>query len=350
MSGYKFSVPYNGDFETLEKIAENYGKGISGNEVDAVYFSPPPEIMGTGRHIRSLDNEHIKRIIDFCHEENYKASVALNSTCEGVDWYGKSFASKVIDFLREMIDYGLDSMIIANPLYIQMLDKEFEDVEIIASACSAIDSFEMASYYDELGADVLTPIDINRDLEVLKSIKEHTDLDLRLMVNEGCLWNCPFRIVHRNLTSHLSKGEGEDSLDFPSTACVIERMKDPSTYLKSEWIRPEDLHLYKDITKTFKIVGRTKDSEWINQVVGYYLKEEYDGNLLEILASTILKNLKIMGPKIENKDLDGFMEKVLNCDKNCYECNYCQEMAEKVIRYKRRKEIIGSIWPDRVWD
>lgn len=348
MSGFKFSIPYNNRFETLRKLSENYGEGIEDNEIEKIYLSPPTEVFGTGRHLNEISTEHIEKVIDFCHENGYKVSLAMNSTCEGVDFYRKTFASKVLNFLERMIDYGLDSIIVANPLYIQMIRKEFEDIQITASACASINSFEMASYYDELGADILTPVDINRDLETLENIKKHTNLKLELMVNEGCLWHCPFRLVHRNLTSHLSQGEGEDSLDFPSTACVIERMKNPANYLKSEWIRPEDLTYYTEITDHFKIVGRTKSSEWINKVTGYYLNENFDGNLVKILASTLLKNLELTGPKIDNKELEGFIERVLECEKNCFECDYCDKVARRVIEFERREEIVGSLWPERL--
>ena len=71
---------------------------------------------------------------------------------------------------------------------------------------SDIDYVQRAVIYTNMGANVITPdVNINRDLKLLKQIIETTGAELKLMVNEGCLYKCPFRKFHFNYISHKSK-------------------------------------------------------------------------------------------------------------------------------------------------
>ena len=128
-----------------------------------------------------------------------------------------------------------------------------------------IDCVEKAIIFRKAGADVITPdVNINRDLGLLKRIREKTGADIKLMVNEGCLFRCPFRKFHFNYISHKSRnpgaGKGVKSEDNVfSLNCIQLSKNDPSQLLKSGWIRPEDARQYGEITGYFKIVGRLKD-------------------------------------------------------------------------------------------
>jgi collagenase-like PrtC family protease len=78
------------------------------------------------------------------------------------------------------------------------------DIEICASVLGDIDCVQRAVIYRKAGADVITPdVNINRDLKLLKQIKEATNAELKLMVNEGCLYKCPFRKFHFTCIPHF---------------------------------------------------------------------------------------------------------------------------------------------------
>ncbi len=340
MGNFLFSVPYNNDFSLLEKLTEI--KNLNGNRIEEIYLSGPQEYFGSGREMPAISIDKITKIIKSCHENGLKVNLLLNSSCEGTEWYSPENVSRILKLIKILhIKNGLDAVTIANPLFIQKVRKEFPKIKISASVIAQIDSVQRARFFDKFGADVITPDrDINRDLELLKEIKEATDCELRLMVNEGCLFKCPYRIFHYNFTSHDSKDTSNKRINrniFTSNCNLIFK-SDPSNVLKSCWIRPEDISKYKKITNKFKIAGRqTKDTSKLLKIIKGYMNLSYEGNLLDLFEAGISGFREKFNYYIDNKDLDkyNFFEKVVSCNKNCSECKFCEELAKKII--KRRE-------------
>ena len=157
------------------------------------------------------------------------------------------------------------------------------------------------------------------------------------MVNEGCLYKCPFRKFHFNATSHASKEVGGARFDasfadfFGSCNPVIS--EDHSQILKSGWIRPEDLRKYGEITSFFKIVGRSQLSGMVIRSIKAYLEESWSGDLLDILCASIKRFSLTYGAYLDNESLDKykFFEKVTSCGHMCSQCSYCEDIANELI-------------------
>ena len=114
---------------------------------------------------------------------------------------------------------------------------------------------------------------------------------------------------------------------------LIDKM-DPSQVFKSNWIRPEDTGKYKEITALFKISGRTRDEDWINNTTKAYLNGTYEGNILDLMDSNLHIFQKRFNAYIDNARLVDFHTKVTQCDKNCNRCNYCESTATKLLKFK----------------
>jgi len=332
MPGFRFSVPYNNDFSLLEKLVEI--KELNGNRIEGIYLPFPQEYAGSGRVVSKIAKEDIIKLIKFCHENGIKTSLTINFTCQGMEEYKPEFVSKVIKLIKFFHkEHELDAVILANPLYIQKIKKEVPTIKVIASAFSDIDCVNRAVFFEKLGADVLTLNGLNRNLEVLKEIKELVNCELKLMVNEGCLYKCPFRSFHSNFTSHASREE-KPPIDFCAESCVRLRKLYPFLIITSDWILPQWLGYYKDITKSFKIVGRTMPSNWIIKRTKNYLEERFEGNLLELVESAVPQFLQVYKAYVDVFHFDyEFFKKVTSCDKNCFKCKYCEELAKKVVRF-----------------
>jgi len=336
MSSSLFSVPYNDDFSLLERIVEI--RNLNGNKIEEVYFSGPREYFGSAREMPEISIDKIIKIIKFCYDNGIKTNLLLNSSCEGIDWYSPLNISKVLKLIEILhIENGLDGITVANPLFIQKIRKEFPKLEITASVLAQIDSVQRAMFFKRFGCDVITPDrDINRNLELLKEIKE-IGCELKLMVNEGCLFKCPYRIFHYNFTSHDSKELNRDiNRDIFTDNCSLIFKIDPSQILKSCWIRPEDVPKYKKITNRFKIAGRQiKDTQKILKIIKGYMNFSYEGNLLDLFEAGISGFKNRFNVFIDNKNIgDNFFQKVTSCDKNCFGCKFCGELAKKVIKIK----------------
>ncbi len=338
MESLDFSVPYNGDPETLVEIFR-LNKQVK-NRIREVYLSGPQEYSGSGRIISKININEFTDAVNKIHNEGIRVNLVFNSTCEGIEWYSTKVVNSTMEYLRQVHEeLGVEAITIANPLYIKEARNRFPGIEICASVLGDIDCVQRAVIFKKAGADIITPdININRDLNLLKEIKEATNAELKLMVNEGCLYKCPFRKFHFNATSHVSKEVGGVRVDAPLAdffgACNPVINEDHSQILKSCWIRPEDLRKYGEITSFFKIVGRSQLSGMVIRSIKAYLEESWSGDLLDILCASIKRFSLTYGAYLDNESLEKykFFEKVISCDRKCGQCSYCEELAGKLIK------------------
>jgi len=339
MESLDFSVPYNGDPETLSEIFRLNKQAK--NRIREVYLSGPQDYSGSGRITSKINFDEFAEIIDKIHKEGIRVNLTLNPTCEGSNWYSSEVVNSTMEYLRQVHEeLGVEAITIANPLYIHKVREHFPKLEICASVLGDIDCVQRAVIFKKAGADVITPdININRDLNLLKEIKEATNAELKLMVNEGCLYKCPFRKFHFNATSHVSKEVGGVRVDASFAdffgVCNPVISEDHSQILKSGWIRPEDLRKYGEITSFFKIVGRSQLSGMVIRSIKAYLEENWGGDLLDILCASIKRFSLTYGAYLDNESLDKykFFEKVTSCERKCGQCSYCEELAGKLIRF-----------------
>ncbi|MBN1567277.1 MAG: U32 family peptidase [Acidobacteria bacterium] len=338
MGQLEFSVPYNNDPDTLAEIFRF--KSHNGNRIREVYLSGPQEYSGSGRITPELDFSTFAGAVEKIHDEGIRVNLLINSICEGSDWYSPEVLKSTMNYLTRIHeDLGVEAVTIANPLYIREVRRRFPNLEICASVLGDIDCVQKAVIFRKAGADAITPdVDINRDLALLKRIKEATHAEIKLMVNEGCLFRCAFRKFHFNYISHKSRKpdtaggvKAEDNVF--SLNCIQQSKSDPSQLLKSGWIRPEDASKYAEITGYFKLVGRTSSKSMIARSLEAYLNESWDGDLLELMAGNLYSVGMSHLMHLDNKSLDaiGFFKKVASCNKECGECNYCNELAAKLI-------------------
>jgi collagenase-like PrtC family protease len=339
MGNLEFSVPYNNDPETLAEIFRF--KEQHGNRIREIYLSGPQEYSGSGRIAPQLDFSEFAQVVDRIHGAGIRVNLLLNSICEGSDWYSPEVLKSTMDYLKRVHeDHGVEAITIANPLYVREVRKRFPDLEICASVLSDIDCVQKAVIFRKAGADAITPdVDINRDLDLLKKIKDATGAEIKLMVNEGCLFRCAFRKFHFNYISHKSRKPGtakevkaEDNVF--SLNCMQLSKTDPSQILKSCWIRPEDTQKYGQITSYFKLVGRTSSKSMLLRSLAAYLNESWDGDLLELMAGNLYSVGMSHLMHVDNKSLDaiGFFAKVTSCDKECSECSYCSDLIRRLIK------------------
>jgi collagenase-like PrtC family protease len=338
VSNLQFSVPFNNDLETLAEIFKR--KELNGNRIKEIYLSGPQQFTGAGRIVPEIAIEQFAAVVDKIHREGIRVNLLLNSICEGSEWYSSQALKSTMDYLEKVHgELGVEAITIANPLYIREAKKHFPQIEITASVLSDIDCVQKAVIFRKAGADVITPdVNINRNPGLLKKIKDATQAEIKLMVNEGCLLHCAFRKFHFSYISHKSRnpgrqGSGPEDNVF-SLNCLQLTKTDPSQILKSCWIRPEDLRKYEEITGYFKIVGRTSSKSMIVRCLEAYMQENWDGDLMELMAGNLYSVGMSYLMHLDNKSLDEahFFEQVSSCDKECSCCAYCNELAQKLLR------------------
>lgn len=335
MPDLEFSVPHNGDPETLDELFQL--KRLGDNRITEVYLSGPQEFSGSGRTMPRLALDQFLETVDKIHQEGLRVNLVMNSTCEGSGWYTQDTLTSKMEYLRQAHrEHGVQAVTLANPIYIREIRNRFPDLEVGASVLADIDCVSRAAVFARYGATVITPdVNINRNLGLLKEIREVTGVKLKLMVNEGCLHKCPFRKFHFNYTAHKSKEVSSECGIFFDN-CVQVSAGDPSQVLQSCWIRPEDLHRYAEVSTYFKIVGRSLPRSKVIRCVRAYMQESWDGSLLDILCDSLHVFNRAYGVYLDNKSLDehGFFEQVSTCDQNCNRCGYCESLAKKLLQFR----------------
>ena len=206
-------------------------------------------------------------------------------------------------------------------------------------------------------ADVVTPeVSVNRNLAALKAIRDE-GLELKVMVNEGCLHKCPYRKFHFNAMSHISAnaahlGRGLSMEQFKAqidvvagqtffNLCGADIQADHSLILKSGWIRPEDLGAYAGVAGFFKISGRTCPTHVVLRMVKAYMEGRWDGDLLDIMDSSLRTQSLRHGASLDNRALTEahFIDHVLNCSRDCASCGFCDRLAEQLVTFGEPTEL-----------
>jgi len=315
---YKLSVGFNGDLDLLDRMFEN-----EENRIKTLYTGGFLKEVSSGRYQHSEDSKALSKIADRIHEKGAEIAVTLNSPCNVPPFSDQNWWKKVRDYLVNLESIGVDTAIIAHP-FIMASAKENTNLEIAASVICDINSVRGALYYEQMGADIIVPSSsINYDIELLKNIKKNLKhAQIKMLVNEACLGNCPWRRFHQNALAHADK-KGYD-LDYASS-CTELYEDNPYMMLTNNVIRPEDLSKYEGICDFFKLVGRTTDQETLLKMVNAYSKGKYDGNLVDIIDKGFSKFINL-----PNSELNGLYEQKVNCIKNCQNCDKCKKLYKKI--------------------
>lgn len=197
---------------------------------------------------------------------------------------------------------------------------------------------------------------LNREMDQLENIVKtvrcaYPDIQFELLANEGCIHLCPYKLTHDAQISFANLDTAKDSC-FPNNrtfsinraiGCHAYFFKYPQRFLKSPFIRPEDMDQYSDLADTLKICGRTLGAKFLTQCIHAYTQKSHAGNLLDLMdATNWLADLY----HIENKSLGpDYLNTVTHCTKDCKKCTICDTFfknaaTEKSIELKAYKDYL----------
>ena len=365
----KLRVGANWDFLFLE--------GVKGTSVDAVFGKLPFDVVGGARPgfvLPQVNQNYVERYIQACHENGLEFSYLLNAPCLGNLQYSKKGYGQLIDLLEWIDQSGADSVVIGIPYLIDLVKKRFPRFKIKVSTTARVNTARKALQYEDMGVEeIIVDEHINREFKTLEAIRKSVKCHLELILNNICLWQCPYNFEHVNHDGHASRKEEEDKycyLQYPGYLCLYRKLIDPVELLKSPWIRPEDVFHYEDLGYDhFKITERFKRTPFLLDHVKAYENRHYDGNLLDLFtlprkgAFTPIHLEYFIQPEhvnimkvselervfdlevreliqIDNRRLNGFLEhfKARDCNQtSCAQCRYCENIFEKVAVVKNEE-------------
>jgi collagenase-like PrtC family protease len=343
---------------------------LKGTSVDALFGKLPFDVVGGARPgfvLPQVDRNYVGRYIKACHERGLEFSYLLNAPCLGNLQYSKKGYGQLIELLEWIDQSGADAVTIGLPYLIDLVRKRFPRLKVKVSTTARVNTVRKALQYEDMGVEeIIIDEHINREFKTLEAIRKAVTCNLELIVNNICLWQCPYNYEHVNHDGHASREGEEDDycyLQYPGYLCLYRKLTDPVELLKSPWIRPEDIPHYEAIGyEHFKITERFKRTSLLLEHVKAYENRRYDGNVLDLFtlprkgAFTPVHLEYFIKPEhvnimkiselekvfdlevreliqIDNRKLDGFIEffKKNDCNQTtCSACRYCETVFEKV--------------------
>jgi collagenase-like PrtC family protease len=279
----KLSVAANYDLDLIPRlkgypVAEMYGKlawDFAGGG--------RPSYMGTPLTRRELAT-YVARLKANGIGFNY----LLNAACLGNAEWTRTWQRKLMAFLNELGEMGVATLTVSTPYLLELVKKRFPAFAVKVGIYAQVDTPRRARFWEDLGADAinLESFSINRNLGVLAEIRQAVTCELILIPNHACLVNCAMQPYHQNGFAHSSNGSGGLFVDYCILRCSRSRLRDPSSFIKAQWIRPEDIGTYERMGYThFKLLERGIPSDEIFRRVKAYSDRRYDGNLADLLLS-----------------------------------------------------------------
>jgi len=334
---------------------------LSKLEADVQLYGVLPTSMigsgGSGPDNVSMVENQAEDYIEQAHSAGLKFDYLLNApSMNNMEW-DENTHQKLLMHLNWISSIGADSVTVTIPYLIELIKRQFPQLKIRVSTIAHVNSVARAKLVESLGADSITlDINTNRDFTLLKAIRNAVSCELTVLMNNLCLYQCPYEYYHHDGLGHASQSYNQLSgyyVDYCVIRCTLDRLCDISQIIKCRWVRPEDIHVYEEIgIDVFKISGRSMPSERILQAAKAYSSRHYQGNLYDIMNVITPKigfiNSDLPGvqnnvigslPKfyIDNQALEGFMDffRKQDCLSGCSHCDYCQRIADKVIQFDR---------------
>jgi len=378
----RLSVACNFDPELIE--------GLKPFPVYEVYGKVTSDYYGGGRpsfYLPEVDEAGVEAYVRQCHAAGVEFNYLLNASCMS----NLEFTSEGQRKLRATLDWlseiNVDSITVANLFFLKTIKKSYPHFKVRMSAHRYTDNPRKVRFWQEEGCDcvVVSEVNIYRELKILRAIREAaTHVDLSLIVNNSCRQDCAIAANHATGLNHASqKGAKGFPLDYSFVFCQHLKLTQPVNFLRANWIRPEDLKIYEDMGyDNFKIVERNSPTKALIQRTKAYAERSFDGNLMDLVQCygyddalysekerdsysvgrmlryfirprtvNLVKFLKVVqmgtamsllyprtgkdGVTVDNKALDGFMDRfaktscqALDCDK----CQYCHKWAEQHVQ------------------
>lgn len=221
-------------------------------------------------------------------QNGIKLNLLLNGNCYGKDSQSRAFFNKigdVIDYIAS--EFGLNSITTTSPLIAKFVKDNFPELEVRASVNMKIGTVEGMDYISEYFDGYYMQREFNRDFDKIKELKAWCDANnkkMYILANSGCLNNCSAQVFHDNLVAHETEISAMDNA-YEFHGMCHEYLKNPEHYKalieNTNFIRPEDMHLYDDYFVAAKLATRV--SRRPVSILKSYINERYSGNILEIL-------------------------------------------------------------------
>ncbi|MDO5560764.1 MAG: hypothetical protein Q4F95_14380 [Oscillospiraceae bacterium] len=318
---FTYDVGTNFDYRLFDIIKE-YDKD---HMIKTLYGKIRNDGLPGGRAssiIPDFTMEQLEDYVKVCRENGLSFNYLINPLCMDQNENDPVMGKKIRNFIHETYDIGIREFTLNSPELIKYVKKSFNDVRITLGLYAYPSNIQHIQYWADWGVDEITlDHSFNRNFALLRHVLEvykESSISMRLIANNFCFKDCPFKLAHGCVASH--SGNNGILMDYYLINCAFRKVTNPRSMLTSEWIRPEDVHIYEELVEStgfkhfsLKLVDRTRSTGFIERVIKAYLSQSYNGNLLDIINWPETKNMSIGKktaispaagrPRVKNEDM-----------------------------------------------
>ncbi len=330
----KFAVGYQqpetgGSFP---KIVADYR-----DHIDEVYFAWPETPSGR----RALSPESQDVLEDDLREMRrlgVRLDLLFNASCYGNIANSGQLADNVVAIMRHLDSVcGIPEVVTTtSPAIAHVVKRNFPDTETRASVNMRIGTVQAMRYAAPLFDGFCVQRDVQRNIACLRGLKRWCSENgkrLSILANSGCLRFCPGQTFHDNAVAHNAKTGGRHG-DLPQWnphACwrLYADRANLAEFLKSTWIRPEDIALYSPFADVIKLA--TRQHSHPRMVIGAYTSGTFAGNLLNLTEPCLAE---AFAPHyVENSAFpENWAAQTSQCDSQCHQCGFCDQTLKSVLK------------------
>ena len=352
-----FTVPTPFTPEFIEQLAElNSEYAGSGDRVLELYGSFQEGAFNSARpakYLPAVSREQFQGHVAQARQKGIAFNYLLNAPSYSNHEYTHDGRRELAELLSFLVDSGVASVTVAVPYLVEIIRATAPQLEVVVSTIGYVGALAGIDQYVEAGAArIVLDVEVNRDFAFLRAACAESPVPLEIIVNPVCLSQCHFKFNHNCVAalgsqSLLRGGAGVPYNQFYLNWCFLRKLRFESEFLKSPWVRPEDLHLWEETgIDYFKIAGRGLPGPGILRLCRSYLARSFSGNLLDLLGwphwlafrdnddGTRLPPLEVI---LDNEALDGFLDffarSTPQCRLGCQRCGHCQAWSRRALRF-----------------
>lgn len=274
-----------GDLERL-KIALLYG-------ADAVYIGGQDYSLRANATNFSI--AEIKEACDFAHNLGKKVYQTINIVFHNEDIAG------VYDYLKNIVDAGIDAFIVSDPFIISYIKKNFPRVEVHVSTQNSTTNLETVKFFKKEGVDRVVPArELSKD--EIKEIIDETGLDIEVFIH-GAMCTCySGRCMLSNYVTNRDSNRGGCSQVCRFTFDIDSDDEHKFT------MATKDLNMARHIkdmieigVASLKIEGRMRSHYYLATVISSYRKI-IDACYNNTLTDELLKREELVLSRVANRE------------------------------------------------
>lgn len=306
------------------------------DSIAEVFFAWPgaasgrPPVMQSENSVESLFHE-----LRAIRKDGIALDFLMNANCYGDDALSLDFQCSILDMLKRMADEDCRPAMITttSPFVAHTVKTCAADIEVRASVNMRIGTTQAMDYAGSLFDSFYLQRDYQRNIDYVRRVSDWCRTKgkkLCMLANSGCLRFCPGQTFHDNIIAHCVSIGKRANADWNPHVCwnLYQNPDRRSEFLKSTWIRPEDICHYEGLIDVCKLA--TRQHSHPRSVIAAYVSGHWDGNLLELMEpgfSPAFTPMMIDNTRIPND----FWYRTGHCLQGCSGCGYCEKVLQQAL-------------------